>query len=58
MTAKGKLEGITSKYGKDAITKAKTAINGNTKMGEDLLSDMEKELKDAKDKVQQIKDSL
>ena len=57
-TAKSRLESITSKYGKDAISRAKTTIEGNTKTGEDLLKNLEKAVKNADQSVQKVKDSL
>ena len=56
--AKGKLEGISSKYGKGAIDRAKTAITDNTKMGEDLISQLENAVREADQNVQRVKDKL
>ena len=47
-----------SKYGKDAISRAKTSIEGNTKTGEDLLKNLEQAVKNADQSVQNVKDSL
>ena len=57
-TAKGKLEGINSKYGKDAISQAKSAIDINSKKGEDLLKLLDDAIKDAEQTLQGIKDKL
>ncbi|EHO49804.1 hypothetical protein HMPREF9099_02722 [Lachnospiraceae bacterium oral taxon 082 str. F0431] len=57
-TAKGKLEGINSKYGKDAISQAKSAIDANSKKGEDLLKLLDDAIKDADQSVQGVKDKL
>ena len=57
-TAKGKLEGINSKYGKDAISQAKSAIDANSKKGEDLLKLLDDAINDADQSVQGVKDKL
>ena len=57
-SAKGKLEGINSKYGKDAISQAKSAIDANSKKGEDLLKLLDDAIKDADQSVQGVKDKL
>lgn len=57
-TARGKLEGINSKYGKDAISQAKSAIDANSKKGEDLLKLLDDAIKDADQSVQGVKDKL
>lgn len=57
-TARRTLEGISSKYGRDAINQAKTSIEGNTKMGQDLLKTLETAVRNADQSVQSVKDSL
>lgn len=57
-TAQGKLDGISSKYGKGAIDRAKSAIADNTRMGEDLISDLENAVKAADQGVKDVKDRL
>lgn len=57
-TAKSRLEAITSKYGKDAVDQAKTAIEGNTKTGENLLKNLENAVRNADQSVRSVKDSL
>ena len=56
--AKGKLDGINSKYGRDAISQAKSAIDANSKKGEDLLRILDDAMKDADQSVQGVKDKL
>ena len=57
-TAKGKLEGITSKYGKDAATQAKTAIDENTKKGQDLIKELEAAMKTADTDIQTVTSNI
>ncbi len=57
-SARGKLDGISSKYGRDAISQAKRAIDANTQKGEDLLRTLDDAIKDADQSVQSVKDRL
>lgn len=57
-TAKGKLEGISSKYGKDAISKAKSSIDSNTQKGQDIISNLDSAIKQADQDVQTVKGKL
>ena len=57
-TAKGTLEGITSKYGKDAVTQSKTAIDANSKKGQDLIKDLEAAIKKADSDVRTVKGNI
>lgn len=57
-TARGKLDGITSKYGKDAVNQAKSAIDANSQKGQDLLKDLEAAIQKADADVQSVKGSI
>lgn len=57
-SARGKLDGISSKYGKDAISQAKSAIDANTQKGEDLLKTLDDAIKDADQSIQSVRDKL
>ncbi len=57
-SASGKLDGISSKYGKDSISQAKSAIADNTKKGEELLRMLDEAIKDADQNVHSVKSSL
>ncbi|MCR4739471.1 MAG: hypothetical protein K5886_04330 [Lachnospiraceae bacterium] len=57
-TAKGKLDSINSKYGRDSVAAAKTAIDANTKKGDDLLKELGDVIKSSDTRVQNVKDSL
>ena len=57
-TAKGKLDGITSKYGKDAVAQAKTAIDANSQKGQDLLKDLETAIQKADGDIQTVKSNV
>ena len=57
-SASGKLDGISSKYGKSDISKAKSAIEANTKKGENLLKMLDDAIKDSDQSMQSVKDSL
>ena len=57
-SARGKLDSISSKYGRDAISQAKSAIDDNTQQGEDLLKTLDDAIKDADQNVQSVKDKL
>ena len=56
--ARGNLDGISSKYGRDAISQAKSAIDANTKKGEDLLKTLDDLIRDTDQSVQGVKDKL
>lgn len=57
-TARGKLDGITSKYGKDAVSQAKTAIDANSQKGQDLIKDLEAAIQKADSDVQTVKGNI
>lgn len=57
-SARGKLDSISSKYGRDAISQAKSSIDANTQKGEDLLKTLDDAIKDADQNVQSVKDKL
>ncbi len=57
-TAKGKLDSISSKYGRDAIGNAKTAIDANTRKGQDLLGSLADAINEADKNVEEVKGNL
>ena len=57
-TAMGKLDGISSKYGKDSISDAKSAISDNTEKGEELMRMLDDLIKDADQNVESVKRGL
>jgi len=56
--ARGKLDGLKSKYGRDSAAQAKAAIDANSKKGDDLLKALETAIKNADTSVQGVKDKL
>lgn len=56
--ARGTLDGISSKYGRDAISKAKGAIDASSKMGEDILQMLDEAVKEADRDVQDVINKL
>ena len=56
--AKGKLDSISSKYGRDAIGNAKTAIDANTRKGQDLLGSLADAINEADKNVEDVKGNL
>lgn len=57
-TAKSKMEGISSKYGKSAMDRAATAIDQNTAKGNDLMQMLDDALRDANQAIDGIKGGL
>ncbi|MCR5734730.1 MAG: hypothetical protein K6G22_09020 [Lachnospiraceae bacterium] len=57
-TAKGKLDSIKSKYGKDSVAKAKASIDANTQKGDDLLKNLADAIKNSDTIIQNVKDNL
>lgn len=56
--ARGTLDSISSKYGRDAVSKAKSAIDANSKMGEDILKMLDTAVKEAEQNVQDVINQL
>ena len=57
-TAQGKLDSINSKYGKGAVDNAKRTIAENTRMGEDLIRDLENAARAAEQRIADAKGKL
>ena len=57
-SARGKLDGISGKYGKDAISHTKSAIDENTKKGEELLKALDDAIRKADNDIQTVKDNM
>lgn len=57
-TARGKLSTIRSKYGKSAIDSAVTAIDQNTRKGNDLMKQLEDAMKDADQAIRDVQGKL
>ena len=57
-TAKSKMEGISSKYGKSAMDRAATALDQNTAKGNDLMQMLDNAMNDATSMIDNIKGSL
>lgn len=57
-TAKGKLDSISSKYGKAAIDRASVAIDQNTQKGNDLIKMLNDAKKEADDAIEGVKSNL
>ena len=57
-TAKNKMSGISSKYGKAAIERASSALDQNTAKGNQLMSVLENALREADRTIAGVKDSL
>ncbi len=57
-TARGKLDSLTSKYGKDSASQAKAAIDTNTQKGESVLQFLNDALKETESSVQDTIDKL
>ena len=57
-TARGKLDSLTSKYGKDSASQAKSAIDTNTQKGESVLQFLNDALKETESSVQDTIDKL
>lgn len=56
--ARGQLEGITSKYGKDAKARAMSSLDANTKMGNDLVNALKAEIENVGTTIKNIKDNM
>lgn len=57
-TAKSKMEGISSKYGKSAMDRAATALDQNTAQGNDLMQMLENAMRDADQAIEGVKGNL
>jgi len=57
-SARATLDAINSKYGKSDIASAKTSLDSNTKMGEDLIQSLEKALEQAAGDIQSVEGSI
>lgn len=57
-TAKSKMEGISSKYGKSAMDRAATALDQNTDKGNDLMQMLDNAMRDADQAIEGVKGSL
>lgn len=57
-TAKGKLDSISSKYGKAALDRASVAIDQNTQKGNDLMKMLNDAMKEADDAIEGVKSNL
>lgn len=57
-TAKSKMEGISSKYGKSAMDRAATAIDQNTSQGNELMRMLDDAMRDADQAIESVKGSL
>lgn len=58
VTAKAKIEGISSKYGKSAMDRAASALDNNTAMGNDLMKTLDDAMKDADQAIEGVKGNL
>lgn len=57
-TAKSKMEGISSKYGKSAIDRAATALDQNTAQGNNLMQMLDNAMRDADQAIEGVKGNL
>ncbi len=57
-TAKSKMEGISSKYGKSAMDRAATALDQNTDKGNDLMQMLDDAMRDADQAIEGVKGNL
>ena len=57
-TAQGKIDSISSKYGKAALDNATRALSDKTKTGNDLMADLEKEIQQADSDIESIKSGI
>lgn len=57
-TAKSKMEGISSKYGKSAMDRAATALDQNTAKGNDLMRMLDDAMSDADRAIEGVKGNL
>ena len=57
-TAKSKMEGISSKYGKSAMDRAATALDQNTDKGNDLMQMLDNAMRDADQAIEGVKGNL
>lgn len=57
-TAKSKMEGISSKYGKSAMDRAATALDQNTSKGNDLMKMLDDAMRDADQAIEGVKGNL
>lgn len=57
-TAKSKMEGISSKYGKSAMDRVATALDQNTSKGNDLMKMLDDAMRDADQAIEGVKGNL
>lgn len=57
-TAKSKMEGISSKYGKSAMDRAATAIDQNISQGNELMRMLDDAMRDADQAIESVKGGL
>lgn len=57
-TAKSKMEGISSKYGKSAMDRAATALDQNSDKGNDLMRMLDDAMRDADQAIEGVKGNL
>lgn len=57
-TAKSKMEGISSKYGKSAMDRAATAIDQNTSQGNELMRMLDDAMREADQAIESVKGGL
>lgn len=57
-TAKSKMEGISSKYGKSTMDRAATAIDQNTSQGNELMRMLDDAMRDADQAIESVKGGL
>ena len=57
-TAKSRMEGISSKYGKSAMDRAATALDQNTAQGNDLMQMLDDAMRDADQAIEGVKGNL
>lgn len=57
-TAKSKMEGISSKYGKSAMDRAASALDQNTDKGNDLMQMLDDAMREADQAIEGVKGNL
>lgn len=57
-TAKSKMEGISSKYGKSAMDRAASALDQNTDKGNDLMQVLDDAMREADQAIEGVKGNL
>ena len=58
VTARGKLDSITGKYGRDSISAAKSALDTNSGKGEELIKSLEEAARNTDMSVQNVVDNI